>query len=104
MARNAAGERELSEEALHALFFRRNVRIYLAVCPLEVGVCHQARPAMPRAGDVDHVEVVFLDQAVQVDVYEIQAWGRSPMAEQPRLDVFLSQGLLEQRVVVEIDL
>ena len=59
---------------------------------------------MPRAGDVDHVEVEFLDQPVQVDVDEIQTWRRSPMAEQPRLDVFLCQGLLEQRVVVEIDL
>ena len=104
MARNAAGERELGEEALHALFVGGDVRIDLAVGPLEVGVRDQARPAMPGAGDVDHVEVVLLDQPVQVDVDEVQTWRRSPMAEQPRLDVLLCQGLLEQRVVVEIDL
>ena len=104
VARNAARERELGEEPLHALFVGRDVRIDLAVGPLEIGVRDQARPAMPGAGDVDHVEVVLLDQPVQVNVDEVQTRRRSPVAEEPRLDVFLCQGLLEQRVVVEIDL
>ena len=59
MARNAARKRELLEEALHALFVRRDVRIDLAVGSLEIGIRHQARPAMARAGDVEHVQVVL---------------------------------------------
>ena len=59
---------------------------------------------MTGAGDVDHVEVMLPDQPVQVNVDEIQAWRRSPVAEKPRLDVILCERLLEQRVVVEIDL
>ena len=59
---------------------------------------------MPGAGDIDHVEVVFLDDPVKVNVNEVQAGRGSPMTEEPRLDVILCEGLLEQRIVVEIDL
>jgi hypothetical protein len=59
---------------------------------------------MPGAGDVDHVEVVFLDDPVQVNVDEVQTRRRSPVAEQPGLDVFLCERLFEQWVIVEINL
>src|SRR5206468_3470635 len=104
MAGNAAGERELGEEALHALLVLRDVRIDLAVGSLEVGVRDQARPAMPGTGDVEHVQVVLLDQPVQMDVDEVQTWRGPPVAEKPWLDVLLGQWLLEQRVVIEVDL
>ena len=104
VAGNAAGERELGEQPLHPLLVLGDVRVDLAVGALEVGVGDQAGPAVPRAGDVDHVQVVLLDHPVQVDVDEVQAGRGAPVAEQPRLDVLLRQRLLEQRVVVEIDL
>ena len=104
VARDPAGKRKLREQPLHPGLVLRDVRVDLAVGPLEIGVRDQRRPAMPGAGDVDHVEVVFLDQPVQVDVEEIEARRRSPMPEQPRLDVLFGQRLLQQRVVVEIDL
>jgi hypothetical protein len=81
----------LGEEALHALFIGRNVRINLTVGPLEVGVRDQAGPAMPGAGDVDHVEVVLLDHSVQVNVDEVETWCGSPMTQEPRLDVILCE-------------
>ena len=104
VAWDAAGERELSEKALHALLVGRDVRINLAVGSLEISVGDQAGPAMPGAGNVEHVEVVFVDQPIQVNVNEIQSGRRSPMAEQPWFDVFLCKGLLEQWVVIKIDL
>src|SRR5262245_12003760 len=104
MARDAAGERELGEQALHPLFVARAVRINLAVGSLGIGIRDQAGPAMPRAGNVDHVEVVLLDHPVQVNVDEIETGCGSPMTQEPRLDVILCEWLLEQRVVVEIDL
>ena len=104
VARNAAGKRELGEEALHALLVLGDARIDLAVRRLEVGVRDQPGPPMPGPGDVDHVEVVLLDHPVQVGVDEVQSGRGPPVAEEPRLDVLLGQRLLEQRVVVEVDL
>ncbi len=104
MARDAAGKRELLEEPLHPGLVLRDVRVDLAVRALEPGVGNQRRPPMPGAGDIDHVEVVLLDDAVQVHVDEVQPRRRAPVAEQSRLDVLKRQRFLEQRVGIEIDL
>src|ERR1700677_5322460 len=64
MARNSAGERELGEEPLHALHVLRNAWIDFAVCAFEIGVGDQPRSTMSGAGDVDHVQIVFLDQPI----------------------------------------
>src|SRR5262249_59417241 len=71
VAGDAAGKRELGEQALHALFIARDVRINLTVGSLEVGVRDQTGTAMPRAGDVDHVEVVLVNNSVEVNVDEV---------------------------------
>src|SRR6516225_12070200 len=104
MTWDAARERELCEQSLHALLIWRNVRVNLAVGSFEVGVRDQTRTAMSRAGDVDHIEIVLLDHPVQVSVNKVQARRRPPMTEKPRLDVFFRERLLEQWVVIEIDL
>jgi hypothetical protein len=59
---------------------------------------------MSGTGDVDHAEVVLFDDPVQVNVDEVQTRCRSPVAEEPRLDVLLRERALEQRVVIEINL
>src|SRR6516225_11369947 len=63
LRRHVAGdspwERELGEQALHARFVSRDVRINLAVGSLEVGIRDQTGPPVPWAGNVDHVEVVL---------------------------------------------
>src|SRR5262249_39830645 len=79
VARDAAGGRELGEQALQPLLVARDVRETLMVGPLEMGVRNQAGPAMPGARNVDHVEVVLLDQPVQVNVDEIETGCGSPM-------------------------
>ena len=104
MARYAAGKRELGEEPLHPLLVLRDVRVHFAIGSLEIGVRDQGRPAMPRPGNIDHVQPMLFDEAVQVDIDEVQTRGGSPMAEEPRFDVLLGQRLSEQRVVLEIDL
>ena len=104
VAGDAAGERELREEPLHARLVLADVGINLAVGSLQVGVGHQRRPAVPGAGDVEHVQVVFLDDPVQMDVEEVLARRGSPVTEQARLDVLELQRLLEERVVHQIDL
>src|SRR5262245_23074529 len=85
MAWDPARERKLLEESLHPLFVLRNVRVDLAVGPFQVCVRNQPGAAMARSGDVNRVEVVLLDDAVEMNVHEIQAGRRPPMAQQARL-------------------
>ena len=59
VAGNAAGKRELREQPLQAGFVLADVGVDLAVGALQVGVGNQRRPAVPGAGDVDHVQVVL---------------------------------------------
>ncbi len=59
---------------------------------------------MTGTDNVDHVEIMFDDQPVEVDVKHIEPRRRSPMPEQPRLDVIDRQRLFEQRVLAQIDL
>ena len=94
VAGDATGEGELLEQPLHPFGIGGDVGVDLAVGPLEVGVGDQARPAMPRTSDVDHIEVILLDEPVQVDVEEVQARRRPPVAQQPRLDVLLAERFL----------
>src|SRR5215469_3188836 len=104
VARNPARKRELSEQSLHSPLVLRYVRVDLAVRALEVGVRHQTRTAVAWPGDKDHVEVVLLDDAIEMDVDEVEPWRRAPVAEQPWLDVLEPQRLPQQRIIVEIDL
>jgi len=59
---------------------------------------------MPGPRDVDHVEVVLDDDAVQVRVDEVLPGRRATVPEQPRLDVREPERLAQQRVVEQIDL
>ena len=104
MAGDAAGKAELLEEPLHPPLVLRDARIGLAIGSLEPGIGDHARAAMAGTGDIDHVQVARLDGPVHMHIDEIQAGGRAPMAEQPRLDVLEGQRLLQQRIVEQIDL
>src|SRR5579863_4067836 len=59
---------------------------------------------MTRTGDVKHVQVTCPDQAVEMRVDEVQARGRTPVTEKPRLDVLEPKGLTQERIVQKIDL
>src|ERR1700722_21032529 len=103
MARNSAGKRELGEKPLHPLHVLRNAWIDFAVSPLEIRIGDQPRSAVSGTGDVDHVEIVLLDEPVEVDVDEVEARRRAPVPEETRLDVLLLQRLTQQRIVEQID-
>src|SRR5262245_39598834 len=94
VARNTARKGELGEETLHALLVLGDVWVDLAIGSLEVGVGDQTRPAVSGTGVVEHVKVMLLDYPVQMDVYEVQAWCRSPVTQESWLDVLLAQLLL----------
>ena len=104
VAGNAAGKRELKKELPQPGLVLADVGIDLAVGALEVGVAHDGRAAVPGTGDVDHVEVVLLDDPVQVHVDEVLPGRRAPVAQQHVLHVRERQRPLQQRIVVEVDL
>ena len=102
--RDPAGERELAEQPAQPFLVLRDLRIDLGVRPLEVGVRHRRRAAVPGTHHVDRVEVPVPDHPVHVHVDEVQARRRPPVAEKARLDVLGLQRLAQQRVLEEIDL
>ena len=104
VTRDAPRERELLEQPLHALFVQRDVRIHLAIRAIEPRIRHQGWTAMTGTGDVDHVQITLVDDAIEMRVDEVQSRRGAPVTEQPRLDVFSQQGPGEQRVVVQINL
>jgi len=104
VARDPAGKRKLQKQFAKAGLVLADVRIDLAVGALEVGVGDHCRAAMPRARDVDHVDVVFLDDAIQMDVDEVLSRSRAPVPEQHVLHVRERKRALQERIVVEIEL
>jgi hypothetical protein len=103
MTANAAGEGELFKELPQALFVFALVGVNLGISSLQIYWTKHTRGAMPRSGEEDHVEVVLLDQAVQVSVDKRQARTRSPVPQEAILDVLWFEGLLQQRIVLQIN-
>ena len=59
---------------------------------------------MARTDDINHVQVVLLDQSIEVDIKEVKAGGGAPMPEQARFDVVELERSFEQRIILQIDL
>jgi hypothetical protein len=104
VAGNSSWKRKLNEELPKPGLILADVGIDLTVSALEVSVANHGRPAVPRPGDVNHVQVIFLDDAIQVDVDEILPGGRTPVSQQHVLHIRERQRPLQQRIVVKINL
>ena len=104
VAGDPAGEGELLEQLLQPGLILADVRIDLAVRAFEVDVAHHRRGAVAGTGDVDHVEVMLLDDPVQMRVDEVLARSRAPVPQQQLFHVRQLQRLPKQGVVAEIDL
>jgi hypothetical protein len=53
-------------------------------------------------GDVEHIQVILLDDPVQVDIDEVLTRRRAPVPDHQRLHVGRFQRLFQQGVVVKI--
>src|SRR5262249_27015036 len=91
---NAPRKRELLEKLAHALLVFAFVGIDLGIGTFQVDWTENARGAMSRAGKVDHVQVILLDQPIEVDVDERQSRTCAPMPQKPVLNVVGLQGLV----------
>jgi hypothetical protein len=104
MAGNSVRPGELAKQPLQPIPAALDRRITLGVRSFEIAVRHDARAAVARTNDVDHVQIIVLDQPVEMDIEEIQSCCRSPVTEQAGLDVFEPERGFEQRIVLQIDL
>ncbi len=104
VARNASGRREAAEEAAEAGDVARDLGIDLGVGPLEIDVRKERRAAVAGTREEDHVQLFLHDQAVQVDVEEVQARRRAPVSEEARLDVVPRERLPKKGIVLQVDL
>src|SRR5215510_8165685 len=104
MAGDSPWKGELLEQPSHALFILLNVGIKLCVGPLQKCIRHHTGPAVAGATNIDHVQVIFVDQPVEVNIYEIESGSRPPMPQQTGLDVFEFKRLAQQRIGVEVNL
>src|SRR5271168_4730676 len=103
MAAHATWKGEQLEEASQAVGIVGTVGIDLGVNAFEITVREGRRRAMPRPRQINHVEVVFLYQSVEMDPYERLTRVRSPMPEQAILDVIGLERLPQQGVVAQIN-
>src|SRR5579884_1474240 len=104
VAGNAAGKRELLEQPLHPHFMLTDVGVDFAVRAFQVRIRHEAGTAVTGTGDVDRIQVILLNNAIEVDVDKVQTWRRSPVTEETGFDVLFLQRLFEERIVQQIDL
>jgi hypothetical protein len=94
----------LLEEFPDPVFVLLNVRIELGVGALEISISHDSGPAVTWSRDVDHIQVVLLDDSVEMDVDEIEPGSRAPMSQEAGFHMLNSQEFTKQRILQEIDL
>ena len=104
VARNPAWEGELLEQLPHPFLVLRDIGVNLAVGAFQIAIGHNAGTAMAGADDIHHVQIALHNDAVQVDIDEIQARRRAPVSKQSRLDVLFLQRLLKERIIQKVNL
>src|SRR5262245_7188694 len=99
VAGNTSGERELFEEALHAAAVASDVGVELRVRAFQPRIGDHTGSAVSGTANVDHVEIVFANDAIAVDIDKVQARSSAPVAEQARLDVLVLERFGEKWIV-----
>ena len=87
VAGDAAGKRELLEQLFQASLVLRDLGVDFAVRPFQVRVANDRWSTMSGTGDVDHVQIEFLNHAIQMHIDKILPGCRPPMAEQHWFDM-----------------
>lgn len=96
--------RRTGEKAFKAHLVLADVGVNLAVGPFQVSVGDQGRSTVPGPAEIEHIEVVALDDSVKVNVEQVLARRRFPVAQQARLDMLELQRFFQLGVVHQVDL
>ncbi len=100
---NATGEGKFPEELAHSFEVLAFVRIDFGVGAFHPGMRQHRRSAMAGTADVNHVQVIFADKAVEMHPKERLTRIGAPVAQQALLDVLRFERLAQQGIVVEVD-
>ena len=87
VAGNSARKTELFEQPFHSRFILFDVWVIFGVSSFQIRIRDKTGTTVTGSGDKDHAQIVFVDDAIQVCVDEVQPWCRSPMPKQSWLDV-----------------
>ena len=104
MAGNTAGEGEALKELLHSLLIPGDIGIHLRVAAVQPVLGHHGVAAVAGAGEIDHVQVVPLDDPVQVRIDEVLPGAGAPVTHHGLLDVAPDERTLQQGVIQQIEL
>jgi len=67
-------------------------------------MAHERRAAVTGTSDIEHIQVILLDDPVQVNINEILARCRTPVPDHKRFHMRQFERLFQQRIVVEVEL
>src|SRR5215471_13466050 len=98
MAGDSTGEGELLEQFSNPFFILLHVCIKLAIGAFQVGVRDHGRPPVTGAANIDHVQVIFPDETVEMDINKVQSRTCTPMSRQPWFDVLELEWLAQQGI------
>ena len=87
MGSRATWEAEALEQQLHASFIFRHFRVRFAVGAIEVRVGNHDLTAVTWAFDVEHVQIILVDQPIQMGVDEVLPSDGAPVAERVELHI-----------------
>ena len=104
VAGHAAGEGELLEQFPHAVLVLGNVGIDLRIGAVQPVLGHHGVAAVAGAGEVDHVQIVLLNDPVQVGVDEVLPRHGAPVSADLFLEMLHIKGFLKKRIVEKVEL
>ena len=104
MAGDTAGEGEPLEELFHAVLIPGDIGIDLGIAAVQPVLRHHSVAAVTGAGEVDHVQIIPLDDPVQMRIDEVLARAGTPVAHDGLFQVRGGQRPLQQGVIQQIEL
>ena len=104
MAGDAAGEGETLEELLHSLLVSGNVGIDLGIAAVQPVLRHHGVAAVAGTGEIDHIQIVALDDPIQMGIDEVLAGAGPPVSHDGLLEVAFDQRALQEGVIHQIQL
>jgi len=80
VARNPSRKRKLFKQLLQALFALRDVGIELAVGAFQIRIGNHSRAPVTRTSQINNIQIVVLNQAIEMRVNKIQPWSSPKMS------------------------
>src|ERR1700730_10434752 len=102
VAADTARERKLPEKLLQSNDVFALVGIDLGIASVQIYRSEYTRCAMAGTGYVNHVQIIFFDNAVQLRPHKGLPGTGSPVAQKAKLDMLNSERLPQQRILSQI--